>query len=101
MFHAAIRGAGDDLTSLVPEGSVVLMHSSAHNPTGVDPTMEQWVQIAALVKEKGAIPFFDCAYQGYASGDLDTDAASVRYFESQAIELMVAQSYSKVSPRRP
>ena len=46
--------------------------------TGVDPTAKQWKKIAALVKKKKALPFFDCAYQGYASGDLDTDAASVR-----------------------
>ena len=46
--------------------------------TGVDPTAKQWKRIAALVKKKKALPFFDCAYQGYASGDLDTDAASVR-----------------------
>ena len=44
----------------------------------MDPTAKQWKKIAALVKKKKALPFFDCAYQGYASGDLDTDAASVR-----------------------
>ena len=98
-FHASTKGLDfegmmEDLGSLKP-GDVALLHGCAHNPTGVDPTMDQWKQVAALVKEKGAIPFFDCAYQGYASGDLDTDAASVRYFESQGIELMVAQSYSK------
>ena len=103
----------------VKAGDIVLLHGCAHNPTGVDPTMEQWSKIAALVKAKSAIPFFDCvrlwrilfaarwptgflktaplsqAYQGYASGDLDEDAASVRYFESQGIEMMIAQSYSK------
>ena len=98
-FHAATKGLDfdgmmEDMAKLQP-GDIALLHGCAHNPTGVDPTMDQWAQIAALVKEKGAIPFFDCAYQGYASGDLDTDAASVRLFESEGIELMVAQSYSK------
>ena len=41
-------------------GDICLLHGCAHNPTGVDPTEEQWQQIAALVKAKGAIPFFDC-----------------------------------------
>lgn len=38
---------------------------------------------------------FDCAYQGFASGDLDEDAYAVRHFVSQGLQLFVAQSYSK------
>jgi hypothetical protein len=40
----------------------------AHNPTGVDPTPEQWQAIADLCKRKGHLPFFDVAYQGFATG---------------------------------
>jgi aspartate aminotransferase, chloroplastic len=43
----------------------------AHNPTGIDPTKEQWGEIADLCIEKQHIPFFDVAYQGFASGSLD------------------------------
>ena len=67
----------------------------AHNPTGVDPTPEQWEQIADVVVEKNHLPFFDVAYQGFASGSLDQDAYAPRYFASRGIEMMVAQSYSK------
>ncbi len=35
----------------------------AHNPTGIDPTEEQWAKIADLVQEKNHLPFFDIAYQ--------------------------------------
>ena len=35
----------------------------AHNPTGVDPSREQWRELAEVVKKKQLIPFFDCAYQ--------------------------------------
>jgi aspartate/tyrosine/aromatic aminotransferase len=35
----------------------------AHNPTGVDPTPEQWSQISKLMLEKGHFAFFDMAYQ--------------------------------------
>ena len=35
----------------------------AHNPTGIDPTKEQWSQIADLVEKKNLFPFFDVAYQ--------------------------------------
>jgi len=78
-----------------PSGSVVLLHATAHNPTGVDPTRDQWKAIAALCKEKNFFPFFDSAYQGFASGDLDRDAWAIRYFVSQGFELLVCQSFAK------
>jgi aspartate/tyrosine/aromatic aminotransferase len=46
----------------------VLTAGCAHNPTGIDPTPEQWQQIADLCKSKGHMPFFDVAYQGFATG---------------------------------
>ena len=37
-----------------------LLHAGcAHNPTGIDPTREQWEQIADLCIEKNHLPFFD------------------------------------------
>lgn len=78
-----------------PAGSVILLHGCAHNPTGIDPTKEQWAQIADAVEEKGHFAFFDVAYQGFATGSLDEDAYAPRYFESRGLEFMVAQSYSK------
>lgn len=76
-------------------GSIVVLHACAHNPTGVDPTQEQWKQIAAVMRERHHFPFFDCAYQGFASGDLARDAWAIRYFVEQGFELCVAQSFSK------
>ena len=35
------------------------------------------------MKERDLFPFFDCAYQGYATGDLDADSYAVRYFAEQ------------------
>ncbi|CAN1746218.1 Aspartate aminotransferase P2, mitochondrial (Fragment) [Linum perenne] len=61
-----------------PEGSFVLLHDCAHNPTGIDPTPEQWEKIADVIQEKNHIPFFDVAYLGFASGSLDEDASSIR-----------------------
>lgn len=76
-------------------GSMVLLHACAHNPTGVDPTQEQWKQIAALMKERQLIPLMDSAYQGYASGDLDKDAWAVRLFVSMGFEMFMCQSFAK------
>ncbi|KAJ3297380.1 Aspartate aminotransferase, cytoplasmic [Borealophlyctis nickersoniae] len=78
-----------------PNNSIILLHPCAHNPTGVDPTFEQWKQIAEVLKSKNHLPFFDCAYQGFATGDLDRDAQAVRYFVSQGFEMLTAQSFAK------
>ena len=78
-----------------PEGSIILLHACAHNPTGVDPTRDQWKELSTIIKEKKHFPFFDCAYQGFASGDLENDAWAVRYFIDQGFELCVAQSFAK------
>lgn len=43
--------------------SVFLLHACAHNPTGVDPSQEQWAELSELMKAKKHIAFFDCAYQ--------------------------------------
>ncbi|KAI9732561.1 MAG: Aspartate aminotransferase, cytoplasmic [Cirrosporium novae-zelandiae] len=81
--------------SSAPEGSIILLHACAHNPTGVDPTRDQWKQIARVVRQRKHFPFFDCAYQGFASGDLENDAWAIRYFVSEGFELCVAQSFAK------
>jgi len=78
-----------------PAGSVILLHGCAHNPTGIDPTKEQWATIADVIEKKGHLAFFDVAYQGFASGSLVEDAYAPRYFESRGLEFLVAQSYSK------
>jgi len=88
-------GMMEDLKA-APERAVVILHGCAHNPTGIDPTKDQWKQIADVVEEKKLIPFFDCAYQGFASGDLDADAWAVRYFvEERKMEIFCSQSFSK------
>ncbi|EEP80302.1 aspartate aminotransferase [Uncinocarpus reesii 1704] len=64
----------------IPNQSVVLFHACAHNPTGVDPTQEQWIEISKVMKEKSHFAFFDMAYQGFASGDIKRDAFALRHF---------------------
>ncbi|EEB13298.1 aspartate aminotransferase, cytoplasmic, putative [Pediculus humanus corporis] len=81
--------------SSAPENSVIILHACAHNPTGCDPTREQWMLLAEIMREKKLFPFFDSAYQGFASGDLDEDAWAVRYFAEQGFEMLVSQSFAK------
>ena len=78
----------------IKPGDVVLLHGCCHNPTGVDPSAEQWRAIAALLKEKQALPLVDFAYQGFASG-VDEDAAGLREVLGVCDEVLVCSSYSK------
>ncbi|XP_076650425.1 glutamate oxaloacetate transaminase 1 [Halictus rubicundus] len=78
-----------------PENSVIILHACAHNPTGCDPTPEQWTRIANIIEKKKLYPLFDSAYQGFASGNLDKDAYAVRMFAERGIEFMCAQSFAK------
>lgn len=50
-----VKGADD--------GSLFLLHACAHNPTGVDPTRDQWSELSKLMLDKKHTVFFDCAYQ--------------------------------------
>ncbi|WP_274850582.1 amino acid aminotransferase [Serratia marcescens] len=75
-------------------GDVVLFHGCCHNPTGIDPTAEQWAQLAELSAANGWLPLFDFAYQGFANG-LEEDAQGLRIFAAKHQELIVASSYSK------
>eukprot|EP01099_Mayorella_cantabrigiensis_P005406 TRINITY_DN4324_c0_g1_i1.p1 TRINITY_DN4324_c0_g1~~TRINITY_DN4324_c0_g1_i1.p1 ORF type:complete len:410 (-),score=94.16 TRINITY_DN4324_c0_g1_i1:228-1457(-) len=89
-----LQGLLTDLDA-VPAGSVILLHPCAHNPTGVDPTKEQWNQIVDLVQRKKLLPYFDSAYQGFATGDLDNDAYAIRLCAERKIELFASQSFAK------
>ena len=87
-------GMVEDIKKM-PQGSMVLLHACAHNPTGVDPTQDQWKAISDAVKAGGHFPFFDMAYQGFASGDTDKDAFALRYFLEQGHTPCLAQSFAK------
>ncbi|MCD9509535.1 amino acid aminotransferase [Photobacterium phosphoreum] len=75
-------------------GDVVLLHGCCHNPTGIDPTNTQWQTLAKLCLDKGLLPMFDFAYQGFARG-VEEDAQGLRIFADQVPELLVASSFSK------
>jgi len=89
------KGMLDDIENAPPK-SIILLHTCAHNPTGVDPTPDQWKSIIALLKERNHVGFFDTAYQGFATGNLDLDAAPVRLAVKEGLDGIIAsQSYAK------
>ncbi|KAF2404890.1 mitochondrial aspartate aminotransferas-like protein [Trichodelitschia bisporula] len=88
------EGLIEDLAKM-PKGSMVMLHACAHNPTGVDPTFEQWRAISDAVKKAEHTVFFDMAYQGFASGSVDKDAFAVRHFIEEGHRPLLAQSFAK------
>ena len=43
-----------------PENSVIILQVCAHNPTGVNPTREQWILIAEVMKVIAHIIWLKC-----------------------------------------
>ena len=78
----------------IPAGDAILLHGCCHNPTGCDPTPDQWREIVERVTEGGLLPVIDFAYQGFANGLLE-DAAGLREFAAACPEMIVCSSFSK------
>jgi aromatic-amino-acid transaminase len=77
-----------------PEGSLIVLHTCCHNPTGADLSDEQWTRVIEIVRARGQIPFLDLAYQGFADG-IAADGAVVGRFAATPGPLFVASSFSK------
>lgn len=78
----------------IPSGDVVLFHVCCHNPTGVDLTDAQWLEIGRLAASKGWTPLLDFAYQGFGE-DLEKDRSGLRIIADAVPELFVSSSFSK------
>lgn len=78
----------------LPQNSVVVLHACCHNPTGVDPSREEWQTLVDLFQSSRLIPFIDFAYQGFGEG-LEEDAFAVRAFAEAGIPCLIASSFSK------
>uniref|UniRef100_A0A7S3N2D6 Aspartate aminotransferase n=1 Tax=Strombidium inclinatum TaxID=197538 RepID=A0A7S3N2D6_9SPIT len=89
-----VNGMLEDLDK-APAEQIILLHTCAHNPTGCDPTQDDWKQIFEVCKRKGHFCAFDNAYQGFASGDLDKDSFSLRHFAHNYDRVAVLQSFAK------
>mmetsp|Transcript_20710 Transcript_20710/g.49059 ORF Transcript_20710/g.49059 Transcript_20710/m.49059 type:complete len:426 (-) Transcript_20710:247-1524(-) len=88
------EGMMEDLAAM-PDGAAVMLHACAHNPTGIDPTPAQWKEISKAIKAKQHHVLMDSAYQGFASGDAERDAFSVRQFVRDGHSFALAQSFAK------
>ena len=78
----------------IPAGDVVLLHGCCHNPSGIDPTAQQWKQIGDVLAERQLLPLVDFAYQGFGDG-LEEDAQGLLELLRPATEMLIASSFSK------
>jgi aspartate/tyrosine/aromatic aminotransferase len=80
--------------STIQSGDVVCLHACCHNPTGIDPTLDQWRRIAAVLADRKLLPLVDFAYQGFGDG-LEEDAAGLREICARCPEALICSSFSK------
>lgn len=78
----------------IPAGDIIILHACCHNPSGIDPTLDQWKQIAQLINDKKLLPLMDFAYQGLGRG-LEEDAEGLRTVAAAVDEVVVCSSFSK------
>jgi aspartate/tyrosine/aromatic aminotransferase len=97
-FNANTNGlAFDECVAAIqrmPAGDVIMLHGCCHNPTGIDPTPEQWKKLADVIYDGGLLPFLDFAYQGFADG-IEEDTAGLKALARPGAELIVCSSFSK------
>ncbi|ATZ23524.1 Aspartate aminotransferase [Streptomyces lavendulae subsp. lavendulae] len=73
---------------------VVLLQGCCHNPTGADPSREDWAALAELAVRHGWVPFVDLAYHGLGDG-LEADLWATRHLAARVPEMLIAVSCSK------
>ena len=78
----------------IPKGDIILLHGCCHNPTGIDPTPNQWAQVGDLLAEQGVLPLVDFAYQGLASG-IEEDRAGLLELTKKVKQMLICSSFSK------
>ena len=81
------------INALAPQ-SVVLLHACCHNPTGVDLTRAQWLELIPVLQARQLLPFLDLAYQGYGDG-IEEDCFAIRALADAGLSFFVANSFSK------
>ena len=78
-----------------PEGSLVSVQVCGHNPTGHDPSSEQWEKVAQIFARRKFFAVMDMAYQGFVSGDPEKDNLPVKLFAQKGIGFILCQSFAK------
>jgi aspartate aminotransferase len=84
----------DTLAQQGKAGDVVCLHGCCHNPSGIDPTADQWRAISRVVADKRMLPLIDFAYHGFGDG-LEEDRVGLQAIGADHTEFIVCSSFSK------
>ena len=89
-----MTGMIDALEREARAGDAIVLHACCHNPTGIDPTADQWSEIAELTAQRGLLPILDFAYQGFGDGPGE-DQVALKHIAAHHREYFVCSSFSK------
>ncbi|RAQ62606.1 hypothetical protein COH20_008370 [Aspergillus flavus] len=79
-----------------PSQSIIVLQVCGNNPTGCDPSTEQWQRLAHTFQAKQHFAFLDLSYPGFVSGSVAKDCMPIRIFDEVEIPLLVAATYGKM-----
>jgi aspartate aminotransferase len=85
----------DDALKQIPAQSIIVLQVCGNNPTGCDPSPEEWQQVAQTFKAMQHFAFLDLSYPGFVTGNVADDCAPIRLFVNSGIPLLVAVTYGK------
>lgn len=77
-----------------PEAFILFQAGLTHNPTGVNPNIKEWQELAKIIKHNHNSVIFDYSYMGLGD-DIPTDSYCIRLFTQKKIPISVVVSYSK------
>lgn len=75
--------------------NIFLLQSCCHNPTGIDFTENEWINIGFNALKNNHLIILDNAYQGLASGNLQDDNFGIKYLSDLDVNLIICSSFSK------
>jgi aspartate/tyrosine/aromatic aminotransferase len=88
----------DQLMAIIkkaPKNSFLFLQDIANIPNGSDLSIDQWTDIFKIIKENQMCLIIDSAFQGYSSGDFETDSQVVRLLLQENLPFFIAQTFSK------
>ena len=53
------------------------------------------MEMSVLIRKKKLLPYFDMAYQAFASGDVDKNVFALGYFFSEGLKVLLTKSFAK------
>lgn len=93
--HAFDFNSFNEVLTSMPAQSIVVLQVCGNNPTGCDPSLEEWQRLAQTFLARQYFAFLDLSYPGFVSGSVAEDCAPIRLFAEAGIPLLVAATYGK------